>query len=184
MVRWEVAQGRRRRAHVGRGDRRVAAADAARTSSRRSGPTGKRFVLDRPELRFVVIKRVLERIARRSARSSCGSTTCTIASPNTFDVLSRLRRDAPELPLLIVATARSETLATDLDAALRMEALRARVGRASPRAQAARAPTTPRRSFARRCRSTTRPCARAVEQSRGNPLFALQLLYAWAGGGT
>ena len=25
--------------------------------------------------------------------------------------------------------------------------------------------------------------ARAVEQSRGNPLFALQLLYAWAGGG-
>ena len=34
------------------------------TSSRPSGPTGKRFVLDRPELRFVVIKRLLERMSR------------------------------------------------------------------------------------------------------------------------
>ncbi len=28
------------------------------------GPTGKRFVLDNPELRFVVIRRILERIAQ------------------------------------------------------------------------------------------------------------------------
>ena len=117
-------QGRRRGAHVGRRHRRVAAPDAAGRASRRSDRRGKRFVLDRPELRFVVIQRVLERLSR-DRPVLLWLDDLHYASPNTFEMLSRLRRDAPELPLLIVATARSETLATDLDAALRMEAMRA-----------------------------------------------------------
>ena len=82
-----------------------------------------------------------------------------------------------------MATARSETLATDLDAALRMEAMRAEWGGKVLELK----PLGDRRHRGApahaRCRSTTTPSKRAIEQSRGNPLFALQLLYAWAGGG-
>jgi hypothetical protein len=145
------------------------------------GPTGKRFVLDNPELRFVVIRKILERIAKdRPILLWCDDLH--LASPNTFEVLGRLRRDAPNVRLCLVATARSETLETDLDAALRMEAMRAewsgKVMELAPLDSAhtddlLRA-TLPLHSDA---------IARASEQSRGNPLFALQLLHAWAGGG-
>ncbi|MBC7018362.1 hypothetical protein, partial [Salmonella enterica] len=48
-----------------------------------------------------------------------------LTSANTFEMLTRMKRDSPKLRLLIIATARSESLETDLDAAVRMEALRA-----------------------------------------------------------
>ncbi len=145
------------------------------------GPSGKRFVLDRPELRFVVIKRVLERLSR-DRPVLLWLDDLHYASPNTFETLSRLRRDAAELRLLIVATARSETLATDLDAALRMEAMRAewtgKVLELKPLA------TDDTEALLRTALPLTDAAIRRViEQSRGNPLFALQLLYAWAGGG-
>src|SRR5580658_7534079 len=145
------------------------------------GPSGKRFVLDRPELRFVVIKRVLQKLAK-DRPVLMWLDDLHYASPNTFEVLSRLRRDAAEVPLLIVATARSETLATDLDAALRMEALRAewsgKVLELRPLA------TDDTEALLRSALPLDAEAVRrAVEQSRGNPLFALQLLYAWAGGG-
>ncbi len=145
------------------------------------GPTGKRFVLDTAELRWVVVRKVLERIGRERP-VLLWFDDLHLASPNTFEMLARLRRDAPALRLLIVATARSETLETDLDAALRMEAARAdwggRVFELKP------LPTEDTESLLR----TALPLhddaiARATEQSRGNPLFALQLLHAWSGGG-
>ncbi len=145
------------------------------------GPTGKRFVLDKPELRFVVIRKIFERIARdRPVLLWCDDLH--LASPNTFDVLGRLQREAPDLPLCLIATARSETLETDLDAALRMEAMRAEwSGRVIDLA-----PLGPEHTDD--LLRATLPLhadaiARAKEQSRGNPLFALQLLHAWAGGG-
>jgi hypothetical protein len=145
------------------------------------GPTGKRFVLDNPELRFVVIRKILERIGK-DRPVLLWFDDLHLASPNTFEVLGRLHRDAAGLCLCLVATARSETLETDLDAALRMEAMRAewsgRVMDLKPLAPGdtddlLRA-TLPLHDDA---------VARASEQSRGNPLFALQLLHAWAGGG-
>jgi tetratricopeptide (TPR) repeat protein len=145
------------------------------------GPTGKRFVLDRPELRFVVIKRVLERLTR-DRPVLLWLDDLHYASPNTFETLSRLRRDAGDLPLLVVATARSETLATDLDAALRMEAMRAewsgKVLELKPLG------TDDTEALLRTALPLNEGAIKKViEQSRGNPLFALQLLYAWAGGG-
>jgi hypothetical protein len=145
------------------------------------GPTGKRFVLDNPELRFVVIRKILERIARdRPVLLWCDDLH--LASPNTFDVLGRLHREATNLRLCLIATARSETLETDLDAALRMEAMRAEWGGRV----ADLAPLAPEHTDD--LLRATLPLhadaiARAKEQSRGNPLFALQLLHAWAGGG-
>ena len=144
------------------------------------GPTGKRFVLDTPELRFAVVRRVLERIGQdRPVMIWFDDLHHT--SANTFETLARLKRDA-KLRLLIVATARSEALETDLDAALRMEALRADwAGKildlrplGSEETEVLLRATLPLQDPAVQA---------AVAQSRGNPLFALQLLHAWAGGG-
>jgi len=145
------------------------------------GPTGKRFVLDKPELRFVVIRKLLERIGK-DRPVLLWFDDLHLASPNTFEVLSRLQRDAKTINLCLVATARSETLETDIDAALRMEALRVewagRVLDLKP------LPSEDTNDLLR----ATLPLhadalARANQQSRGNPLFALQLLHAWSGGG-
>src|SRR5580704_3424819 len=53
------------------------------------GPTGKRFVLDRPELRFLVIKRLLQRLAAERP-VLMWLDDLHFASPNTFEVLRRL----------------------------------------------------------------------------------------------
>ncbi|MEI7892838.1 MAG: AAA family ATPase [Myxococcales bacterium] len=145
------------------------------------GPTGKRFILDQPKLRWVVVRRVLERIGR-DRPVLLWLDDLHYGSANTFDMLSSLRRSNPSLRLLVVATARSEALATDLDAALRVEAFQAewngRVVELGPlgslETQGLLRSALPLDDDA---------LARAVSQSRGNPLFALQLLYAWAGGG-
>jgi hypothetical protein len=145
------------------------------------GPTGKRFVMDTPELRWVVVRRILERIAH-DRPVLVWFDDLHLASPNTFEMLARLRRDAPALRILLLATARSEALETDLDAALRMESTRAdwngRVLEMKPLAseetEALLRATLPLADDA---------VASATSQSRGNPLFALQLLHAWAGGG-
>ena len=124
MTRWEVAPGRRRRAHAG-SPRRPSGSARRRPGTRGPmGPTGKRFVLDSPELRFVVIRRILERIAA-TAPCSSGSTTCTRVAQHVRHARRACGATPPELRLFLVATARSETLETDLDAALRMEAMRA-----------------------------------------------------------
>jgi len=146
-----------------------------------AGPTGKRLVLDSPELRFSVIRRVLERVGA-DRPILLWLDDLHFATQNTFDVLTRLKRDAPDLPILIIVTARSEMLATDLDAALRMEALRAQW---SGRVVEVKPLGTDDTEILLRSALPLDDAAvvRAVEQSRGNPLFALQLLYAWAGGG-
>jgi len=145
------------------------------------GPTGKRFVLDTPELRFAVARRILERIGH-DRPIFIWFDDLHLTSANTFEMLTRLKRDKTSLRLLILATARSESLETDLDAAVRMEALRAdwggRVIDLAPlgveETEVLLRATLPLQSSA---------ITAAVAQSRGNPLFALQLLHAWAGGG-
>ena len=147
----------------------------------RPGPSGKRWVWTAPS--FVSSSSgVCSSSCRATARCCSGWTICTTPRP-TRSRRSRACAGTPaDLPLLLVATARSETLATDLDAALRMEAMRAewngKVLELKPLA------TDDTEALLR----TALPLddgavRRAVEQSRGNPLFALQLLYAWAGGG-
>jgi hypothetical protein len=145
------------------------------------GPTGKRFVLDTAEIRAVVVRRILEKIGS-DRPILMWFDDLHYTSPSTFEMLSRLHRDAPKLRILLVATARSETLETDLDAALRMESLRAEWnGRVLDLKPLGEGDTE---SLLR----ATLPLhddavARGISQSRGNPLFALQLLHAWAGGG-
>ncbi len=144
------------------------------------GPTGKRFILDNPELRYTVIRRVLERIAH-DRPLLIWTDDLHYASQNTFDVLSRIQRGST-VRCLLVATAREEALEADPVAARRMQRLAdewgADVMRLHPLADEEthvllRA-TLPLHQDAIRA---------ATRQSRGNPLFALQLVHAWAGGG-
>lgn len=144
------------------------------------GPTGKRFILDNPELRYTVIRRVLERIAH-DRPLLIWTDDLHYASQNTFDVLSRVQREST-VRCLLVATAREEALEADAVAERRMRMLaeewNADVMRLSPLADEEthvllRA-TLPLHQDAIRA---------ATRQSRGNPLFALQLVHAWAGGG-
>jgi serine/threonine protein kinase len=145
------------------------------------GPTGKRFVLDTPELRFAVARRILERIGH-DRPLLIWFDDLHLTSANTFETLSRLRQSAPKLRLLILATARSESLETDLDAAVRMEALRADWGGKVMELTPFGAETTEVLLRATLPLASNAITA-AVAQSRGNALFALQLLHAWAGGG-
>lgn len=145
------------------------------------GPSGKRFVLDTPELRWVVVRRVLERIGHERP-VLIWFDDLHLTSNNTFDMLSRLRREAPKLRLVMLATARSEALETDLDTALRMEAMRVEWRGKVFDLRPLGADET------RYLLKATLPLAdeaivTATMQSRGNPLFALQLVHAWAGGG-
>ena len=145
------------------------------------GPSGKRFVLDTPELRWVVVRRVLERIGQERP-VLIWFDDLHLTSQNTFDMLSRLRKEAPKLRLVMLATARSESLETDLDTALRMEAMRAEWRGKVIELRSLGADET------RYLLKATLPLAdeaivTATMQSRGNPLFALQLVHAWAGGG-
>jgi hypothetical protein len=146
------------------------------------GPSGKRFTLDTPELRWVALRRVLERITKDNRPILLWFDDLHFASPNTFETILRIRRDTPKLRILVVATARSEALETDLDAALRMEALRTewdgKVIELKPLG-AEDTDTLLRGTLPLHDDAV----ARATEQSRGNPLFALQLVHAWAGGG-
>ena len=123
--RWEVAEGRRRGAHVGRGDRRVATAHAPRDAPPPSGRRASDSSSTRPEIRAVVVRRILEQHLAGSARSCSGSTTSTTRRRTRSRCSRASTAKRRKLRLLVIATARSETLETDLDAALRMEALRA-----------------------------------------------------------
>ncbi|HVY48538.1 MAG TPA: protein kinase, partial [Minicystis sp.] len=160
----------------------AASADASRPrSSAPAGPSGKRFALDRPELRWLVIRRVFERIARRRP-ILLWMDDLHHASPTTFEGLVDLHKEAPHLPLFVVATARSEAVHADGAAAARLaRALDAFHGEplelAPLQAQEAHAllrETLPLDDEAAR---------EAAERSKGNPLFALQVLHAWAMGG-
>lgn len=142
------------------------------------GPTGKRFTLDRPELRWLVIQRTLERIGERKP-ILLWMDDLHLASPTTFENLVRLHRNARRLGLFIVATARTEAVDADPEAAARLDA----VVRTFAGVRVPVAPLDPQQTHT--LLRETLPLddsavAEAAARSKGNPLFALQLVHAWA----
>ncbi|HEY4120329.1 MAG TPA: protein kinase, partial [Byssovorax sp.] len=146
-----------------------------------STPTGKRFALDRPELRWLVIRRVFEKIAKHRP-VLLWMDDLHHASHTTFEGLINLHREAPHLPLLVVGTVRAEAVHGDVEAA-------ARLGRAIEAFRGERIDLAPLSSIeAHALLRETLPLAdeaaeEAAARSKGNPLFALQILHAWAMGG-
>jgi serine/threonine protein kinase/tetratricopeptide (TPR) repeat protein len=144
------------------------------------GPTGKRFTLDEPELRWLVIRRVLERIGRERPLLLWLDDIHN-APPTTLEGLVKILREVPTLRMLVVATARREALG-DRVVDRRIESMRRALG--GPRLvfgplEAADTHALLRASLP----LDDRALHEAQARSKGNPLFALQLLHAWAATG-
>ncbi len=142
------------------------------------GPTGKRFYFDTPEVRRKTVMKVLEKIGQRRP-ILLWLDDLHLGSPRTFETVSKLREALPLQRMLVVATARSETLAVDGEALARLEALRhlygGRVIELRPLS-----PADTEELLLSSLPLEQAAVRRATSRSRGNPLFALQLLHAWA----
>jgi serine/threonine protein kinase/tetratricopeptide (TPR) repeat protein len=146
-----------------------------------AGPSGKRFALDRPELRWLIIRRVLERIGHKRP-VLLWMDDLHHAAQTTIEGLLGLHRDAPHLGLMIVGTFRTEAAETDASAAALVDTLIA--GFRGERLDVA--PLSPQQTHALLRETLPLDDAAVIEaaaRSKGNPLFALQLLHAWAQGG-
>ena len=145
------------------------------------GPTGKRFALDRPELRWLIIRRALERIGQKRP-ILLWMDDLHHAAPSTFEGLLGLHRDAPHLGLMIVATVRSEAVEADPRAAALIEGMMT----AFRGERLEVTPLSPQQTHGLLRDTLPLDDAAVIEaaaRSKGNPLFALQLLHAWAMGG-
>jgi tetratricopeptide (TPR) repeat protein len=142
------------------------------------GPTGKRFFFDSPDVRRKTIMKVLEKIGSHRP-ILLWLDDLHLGSERTFETLSRLRQELPQSRMLLVATARSEAIAVDGEALARLEALRHDYGGRVIELRPLSAPDTEEllQSSLPLERAAVK---RATSRSRGNPLFALQLLHAWA----
>ncbi len=145
------------------------------------GPTGKRFALDRPELRWLVIRRTLERMGQ-DRPLLIWVDDLHHASPTTFEGLTRLHRDAKDVGILVVATVRSEAVEADPAAAARLEKLIA--DWSGERMLVAPLAAEESHHLLREVLPLDEEAvAEAALRSKGNPLFALQIVHAWALGG-
>lgn len=145
------------------------------------GPTGKRFTLDEPELRWLVIRRVLERIGR-DRPILLWLDDCHNAPPGTFDGIVRIVREVPKLRLLVAATTRQEALTADRAMERRIENMRRALG--GPRIRVGALEVADTHALLRASLPLDdRALHEAQTRSKGNPLFALQLLHAWAASG-
>ena len=142
------------------------------------GPTKKRFVLDRPELKWAVIRKTLEKTARNKAMM-LWLDDVHHAPPETFKRLARLKRDLKHVPLYIMATMRNEDVANDPTARARVELLVEEYHGRWMEIEALDIDET-----TSLLRETLPLNDRAIEaasrRAKGNPLFALQLLHSWA----
>ncbi|HHH30305.1 MAG TPA: hypothetical protein ENK57_18455 [Polyangiaceae bacterium] len=142
------------------------------------GPTKKRFVLDRPELKWAVIRRTLEKTSR-GRPILLWLDDLHHAPPDTFKSLARLKRDLKHVRMLIMATQRNEDVANAPTARARIELLveeyRGRHLEIEPmdieETKGLLRETLP---------LNERSLDVAAKRAKGNPLFALQLLHSWA----
>ncbi|MCU0684294.1 MAG: protein kinase [Polyangiaceae bacterium] len=147
------------------------------------GPTGRRFVVDKPELRRAIVRHVLERIGTLSGRPILLWVDDLHLAPDvTFEGYTELTSPALPPRMFFVATVRDEALAASAEATERL-------GELVRRCFSLELSLT-RLSEGELCellRATLPLSAEAesavVARSQGNPLFALQLVHAWSSGG-
>ncbi len=142
------------------------------------GPSGIRFTLDTLETRRLVIRYALKRIAR-DRPLLFWLDDLHYAPAHTIEGLTRLLAEEPNLRIVMVATVRSEDVNIDPDATERLRQLREALDGEVISIKALDSDTTAalvRASLPLDGDATSE----AVRRARGNPLFALQQLHAWA----
>jgi serine/threonine protein kinase/tetratricopeptide (TPR) repeat protein len=142
------------------------------------GPTGKRFFFDTPEVRRKTVFAILSKIGR-ARPILLWLDDLHLASGRTFETVAKLRQEMLTLRILMVATARSEALAVDTEAVARLETLRHLYGGRVIDLRPLSPPDTEELLLSSLPLEEA-AVKRATARSRGNPLFALQLLHAWA----
>jgi serine/threonine protein kinase/tetratricopeptide (TPR) repeat protein len=147
-------------------------------SERPLGPSGTRFTLDTLETRRMVARYTLRRLANRRPLLFW-LDDLQHAGDATLEGLVRIHRDDPDQRIVMVATARSEDVQLGSAAAERLRELTEKVGGA--------AVEVPPLDFRTTCELLRESLPleedavhEAARRSRGNPLFALQQLHAWA----
>ncbi len=142
------------------------------------GPTGIRFTLDTLETRRLVIRYTLRKLSRGRPLLFF-MDDLHHASETTFDGLLKIHRDEPDQRIVIVATARSEDVQLGTPAAERLRALREELDGIVVDVKSMDPETT---AELLRASLPLEDAAvqEAARRSRGNPLFALQQLHAWA----
>jgi len=144
------------------------------------GPTGKRFALS-SETRWRVMQRTLEKIARGRPLLLM-MDDLHHAAPTTFEGMARLHRETPRLPIFFVGTVRDEALVTDPVAREWVDWLLRELG--GDRVTLEPLQSTQTQALLRGTLPLDEPAINeAVQRSKGNPLFALQIVHSWASGG-
>ncbi|HEV8549543.1 MAG TPA: protein kinase, partial [Polyangiaceae bacterium] len=142
------------------------------------GPSGIRFTLDTLETRRMVIRYTLRKIANKRPLLFWLDDLHN-TGPATIDGLMRILEDEPDQRIMMLATARAEEVALGTSAADRLRQLREAMNGTVIDVP----PLTPERTV-ELIRASIPLDEAAVEEaarrSRGNPLFALQQLHAWA----
>jgi serine/threonine protein kinase len=145
------------------------------------GPSGKRFALDHPELRWLVMRRTLERIAT-DRPILLWMDDLHHAPPGTYENVTRLIRESERLGVMVVATVRNEAVDAEPHNAERLAAMVAATG--AERFELQPLDVTETHELLKETLPLDDSAvAEAAARSKGNPLFALQLLHAWAMGG-
>jgi serine/threonine protein kinase len=142
------------------------------------GPTKKRFVLDRPELKWLVIRKTLEKTAK-DRPLLLWLDDLHRAPAETFQRLARLKRDLRHVPMLLCATMRNEDVVNDPTARARIELLVEEY--AGRRMELDPMDMKETEQLLRETLPLTEWATEmAARRAKGNPLFALQLLHSWA----
>lgn len=142
------------------------------------GPTKKRFVLDRPELKWLVIRKTLEKTAAGKPMLYWLDDLHR-APADTFARLARIKRDLKHVSIMFVATMRNEDVANDPTARARIELLLEEFGGMRMEIEPLDVRET---EVLLRDTLPLSPTALSVaaKRAKGNPLFALQLVHSWA----
>ena len=142
------------------------------------GPTGKRFAVNRPELRWLVMRETLIHTAR-GRPMLIWLDDLHRASAETFQRLARMHRDMTGQRLLLVATMRNEDVVNDTTARARIELLLEEFG--GQRMELEPLDVNDTLALLRETLPLSDSAVTvAAKRAKGNPLFALQLLHAWA----
>ncbi|HET9954267.1 MAG TPA: protein kinase [Polyangiaceae bacterium] len=142
------------------------------------GPSGIRFTLDTLETRRMVIRYTLRRIANGRPLLFWLDDLHN-AAPTTFEGLLRTLTDDPDQRIVMVGTVRSEDVALGTQTAERLRELRDAM-----QGVVIQIDPLPNETTLELLRASLplddAAAQEAARRSRGNPLFALQQLHAWA----
>jgi tetratricopeptide (TPR) repeat protein len=143
-----------------------------------TGPTGIRFTLDTLETRRMVVRYVLRKIANTSPLL-LWLDDLHHAGQATFEGLLKVHENETDQRLVIVATVRAEDVHLGTPAADRLRHLRERLDGVVVDVPPLEASTT-MELLKQSLPLEQAAVEEAAKRSRGNPLFALQQLHAWA----